>query len=255
MFGFQDDNQVMMGTVGWEDEEEFAFPGTADNDGHTMVRVQLFVGRDISKPLRPKQGQGYRIIAHLSGAMFRIPPRGTRVLVACPKGMEHAVGAGLIIGSFEPSPFEQFGETKGKLDLGEDVDLVIKARSVTITDYQDQQISLSEEGGVQIFDTEGAGIQFKNGKCAQSSELYYNIVHSGGTVKAVMKLSDSEATIATGDGTMVKCKAGQCTISGGQFVANATLCLLGIGATAQNFAQTTVPPGVPGPSTKVWIAP
>lgn len=98
--------QILMGSVGWDDEEEHAFLGDEDeNDGHTLVRVQLFEGRDNTKPLNPTRAQGHKLICHLSGMLgTRIPPKDTRVFVAVPSGMENVPGAGVIFATIEKLP-------------------------------------------------------------------------------------------------------------------------------------------------------
>jgi hypothetical protein len=97
--------QILMGSVGWEDEDDFIFLGEDENDGHTLVRVQLFEGRDITKPINPARAQGHKIICHISSLNgLRIPPKDTRVWVACAKGMENVPGGGVIIAAVEKLP-------------------------------------------------------------------------------------------------------------------------------------------------------
>lgn len=103
---FEGDSQILLGQVGWEDEDEYEFVGSDDNDGHTLVRVQLFEGRDLTRPLNPNRAQGYKLACHLSGHITRTPPKNTRVYVAVPKGMEHVDGAGVIFATIEKRPRE-----------------------------------------------------------------------------------------------------------------------------------------------------
>lgn len=250
-------SQILMGSIGWEDEDDYSFLGSEENDGHTLVRVQLFEGRDHTKTLNPDRAQGQRIICHLSGGMFRIPPKDTRVLVAIPNGMDHVVGAGLIIASYERSPTNQFSNTRAKMDFGPDVDLVIKARSVTVTDYENQQVSLSPEGGVQAFDKDGAGIQFKSGACYSVSEKCNIVVQTGGTVSACLKMTPLEASLMGGAGCMIKNKLGTTTIASGICSIDSYLCQIGKGATINTQAaviNTPVTGSTPQPSNKVFIA-
>lgn len=248
---------VVLGTIGWDNAESPFDLGSEENDGFTLIRVQLFAGRDQSKD-RDTSGsaQGYRLLCTVADhvQMFGPPRKGDRCYVLLPAGHEQTPGAGLVVAIVSRAPTTQYGANRGKIDLGADRDFVIKARSVTLTTHDNKQISLSPEGGVQIFDETGGGIQFKSGAVYSVATKYNLVVQSSGTVKAVMKMTDSEASMLGGD-CMLKMKSGQCTVNGGKFVANTTLCLIGIGATAANFAITTVPPGSPGPSTKVWIAP
>ena len=98
-------SQIMMGSVGWEDTDEYYFLGDGDNDGHTLVRVQLFEGRDITKPINPARAQGHKIICMLSSLNgLRIPPKDSRVFIACERGKEHVPGAGVIFAAVEKTP-------------------------------------------------------------------------------------------------------------------------------------------------------
>lgn len=97
--------QLLLGSVGWDDADDCTFLGEDENDGYTLVRVQLFEGRDITKPINPKRAQGHKIICHISSLNgLRIPPKDTRVYVACPKGMENVPGGGVIIAAVEKLP-------------------------------------------------------------------------------------------------------------------------------------------------------
>lgn len=99
------DAQIVSGSIGWEDEDEYVFDGDDDNDGHTLVRVQLFEGRDNTKPINPSRAQGHKIICHLSSLNGRrCPPKDSRVFVAIPKGQENTVGAGVIFAAIEKFP-------------------------------------------------------------------------------------------------------------------------------------------------------
>lgn len=95
--------QVHIGSIGWEGEELWYELGDDTNDGHTLVRVQLFEGRDPTTPLS-NRAQGTRILCHLTSGMVRIPPKDARCYVIIPAGMEQAPGAGLIVGVVEPTP-------------------------------------------------------------------------------------------------------------------------------------------------------
>ncbi len=99
------DAQILHGSIGWDDENDYVFDGDEDNDGHTLVRVQLFEGRDVTKPLNPKRAQGHRILAHISSLNGRrVPAKDTRVFVAVPKGQENVPGAGVIFAAIEKMP-------------------------------------------------------------------------------------------------------------------------------------------------------
>lgn len=94
-----------LGTVGWEGREELTELGTENNDGHTFVCVTLYAGRTQGVPVKKGVAQGREVLCGinvLSG--FTIPPRGTRVYVLFPSGMEEAPGAGVIVAAVAPGP-------------------------------------------------------------------------------------------------------------------------------------------------------
>ena len=101
---------ILIGRVGWNDEDEYYFLGEDDNDGHTLVRVQLLEGmldgrRDKTKAHEPDKAQGHQIICHISSlAGLRVPPKGSTVYVAIPKGMESVPAAGVIFAAVEKLP-------------------------------------------------------------------------------------------------------------------------------------------------------
>lgn len=96
-----DPPQIELGTVGWADRDDWFEKGSTDDDGHDLVFVTLYRGRDPSR--RPTKGvaAGYRIRCTLADHVG-VPPKGARVYVAIPQGMETTPGAGCIIGSCTP---------------------------------------------------------------------------------------------------------------------------------------------------------
>ena len=125
--------QVVLGTVGWDGEDTFVELGSAENDGFTLVRVQLFMGGETARPRKTGVGQGIRILCHVSSLIgFRVPPRGTRVLVTIPYGMFCMPGAGVITGTIERVPTSDYSESKVTLNFGTDVELVIKAKTIKV---------------------------------------------------------------------------------------------------------------------------
>lgn len=135
LFGEKPSPQIEIGSIGWEDEDEYAYLGTDDNDGHTLVRVQLFRGRDASKPLNPTRAQGHRIVCHIPDGMFRIPKKDTRCYVAIPEGMEQVPGAGIIIACVSKSPPTQFAKDRVVIDFGSDTHVLFKGKSVAMSDH------------------------------------------------------------------------------------------------------------------------
>lgn len=94
-----------LGTVGWASREEATELGTLDNDGHTFICVTLYAGRTPGEPVKRGVAQGREILCGinvLSG--FTLPPKGTRVYVLFPSGMEEAPGAGVIVAAVGGGP-------------------------------------------------------------------------------------------------------------------------------------------------------
>ncbi len=97
LFGNAGSSQIEVGSIGWEDEDDYFFPGEETNDGHTLVRVQLFRGRDFTKGEPTERAQGVKLICHIPDGNFRVPTKGARCLVAIPQGLDSLVGAGTVI--------------------------------------------------------------------------------------------------------------------------------------------------------------
>lgn len=159
---------IEIGSIGWEDEEDYVFQGSDDNDGHTLIRVQLFRGRDPTRPLSPTRAQGIKMIAHINGGSFRIPPKNTRCYIVCPAGMEHMPGAAFIIGTVEKSPTTQFSPDRVVMDFGPDVHVVIKGKSVTLQDPEFRFVSVGSPRsggapGVQVHLPDGTGAAWQAG--------------------------------------------------------------------------------------------
>lgn len=131
--------QIHIGSVGWEDEEDWYFVGTANDDGHTLVRVQLFSGRNHATELSPTRAQGHKLICHLPNGVFRIPPKDARCYVAIPAGMELLPAAGVIIASVGGG-HERF------TNLNE------KATVVQATDGE-ARVVVRDDGSIAIFTT------------------------------------------------------------------------------------------------------
>lgn len=93
---------IQMGTIGWDDDADHFFPGAIDNDGHTLVAVQLYGDRDASEPLKPTRAQGRKILCQIKDGEFRVPAKDSRCFVIIPSGMEYTPGAGVIIATVAP---------------------------------------------------------------------------------------------------------------------------------------------------------
>jgi hypothetical protein len=243
------------GTVGWEDVDSHLDIGTAGapEDGPTLVRVQLFKGRDVTRARAPAIGQGTKVLVQISWPFFVVPPKGTRVLVAFPGGDVQTPGIGMIIAAYAPSPTTQFSATRAKLDLGANLDLVIKARSVTLTDYGNRMVSLGPDGGVQAFDETGSGFQAKAGAVfGMGSQTLTLIVQSSGSVSSAINLDANGATMGSSS-AMVKVKGSHVVLAGGDCAVNTKTVTLGLLATLLTPAAIVGTPGTV--STSVFISP
>ena len=249
IFGPRDEPLVFEpGTVGWDDTDEHFDVGTADNDGNTLVRVTLFRGRDPN--VRPRRGvaDGHRILAQLGGGLFRIPPKGTRVMVGFPTAFATSPGAAFIVCTSERSPDSQFGAGKAKLDVGPDQEIILKGKAVTLTDYDDRFLHVGPDG-VMMQDENGNGVVIKSGAI-----MIY--VADGGDAKTVVQLTKGEMSLLQKDTGFVKLKDGVATL-----FANKSACivagnvLLGAQASPATPALTGLVGGPTAkPSTCVFVS-
>lgn len=109
--------QVFLAQAGWDDTDDVFFAGTTEDDGHTLVRCQLFSGRDITKEHTPDRAQGTKMVCHVADGVFKVPVKGARVYVLVPHGMEGVAGAGVIIASVTPGPERKSNITEGEITL------------------------------------------------------------------------------------------------------------------------------------------
>lgn len=155
------------GVVGWKSTAGNTFFSNVTGE-KTLVMVTLHEGIDQHlKDTSPGKAYGKEVLCHVLGPFYYIPPVGTPVLVTFHKGIS-SIG-GTILGTTLPSPTIQFNDTKAKLDLGPEVDLVIKAKSVTITDYQNNYIACTgdnsatnQPSGVVMSCKDGSGVFASN---------------------------------------------------------------------------------------------
>ena len=156
---------VEAGVIGWDGEDDVADVGTEANGGVTLIRVQLFRGKDATSDVKPGVAQGHRILARMNGfPLWAIPPKGMQCYVMFPSGFESAPGAGVIAALPGANPFVQFAKTRTKLDVGEDQDLVLKGRSVTISSYDNDFIAVGPDSGIIMSDHLGNMVQIKDGQ-------------------------------------------------------------------------------------------
>jgi hypothetical protein len=235
------------GTVGWHDVDEHVDLGSSDNDGNTLVRVTLFRGRDTSTPPKNGVAQGHQVLAQLGSGFFRVPPKGTRVMVGFPSAFATTPGAAVIVSTLERSPDAQFSATKAKIDVGPDQDLVLKARSITITDYDDRFLHLGPDG-VMLQDEAGNGVVMMNG-------AILIFVADGGDAKTLIQLTKDELGLLQKDTGFIKLKSKNITLFANQSASVlAANVMLGTKATPASPARYGPAPVGP-PSTCVFISP
>jgi hypothetical protein len=235
------------GVVGWDQDDAHADLGTADNDGNTLVKVTLFRGRDpATSPPAAGVADGHRVLAQLGAGLFWVPPKGSRVMVGFPSAFATSPGAAFVVSVQATSPSNQFGLSRAKLDVGPDQDLVLKGKSVTISDYQNRFLHVGPDG-VMLQDEAGNGVVMKNG-----AVMIY--VADGGDAKTVVQLTKDELSLLQKSAGFLKLKGQNATLfANGSASVVAGSVMLGAAATAATPALVGVPPGVP--STCVFVSP
>lgn len=217
-------------------------------DGITLVRVTLFRGKSPTAAITPGIAQGLEVLARIGGGMFRIPGPGTPVMVGFPSAFAAMPGAGVIVCTTEASPTIQFSPTRAKMDLGPDTDLVLKARTITLSDYSNRFVHLGADGGIQIQDSDGTGIIIQNGNIAIFSAL-------NGAMKTMLQVTTSALQAMQADGVVVNIKGGNMTIAGSQCSLAFGSVALGVNASPATPAQFGPAPMAGTPSTCVFVSP
>lgn len=244
---------IVVGTVGWEDEETYFEVGSNQNDGYTLVRVQLFGSRDMTKPLKPGVGQGMKILCHIGSGVYRVPPVGTRVYVAVPDGMESNPGAGVIFATVEKNPLAQYNSDRVQMNFGDDVDVVIRAKSVTMMDPGGRFITVGTPRGggtpgIILQDETGSGGTITNGAVGWWSA-------TGGEAKSLIQVTTTEISLQQKDGAFLTLGGGDAYLVGQNSYVMGSGVYLGHAPTA----ATTALYGVSGPagiaSTSVFLSP
>lgn len=240
---------IEAGIIGWEDDEEVADVGTSDNGGVTLIKVQLFRGKDATSDVKPGIAQGHKLLARMNGwPLWAIPPKGLQCYVMFPSGFELSVGAGVIAGLPGANPFVQFSKTRSKLDMGQDQDLVIKARSVTISSYDNDFIVVGPDSGIMMSDHLGNMVQIKDGQILIA-------VASGDPpdAKTVVRLKTDSLELlqkaAGGNMCGVKLADLEVSVVGSVFKALTAGGCLGKAATIATGVQYSV---VPGTMSATW---
>lgn len=238
------DPGVEVGTVGWDGEDEHADVGTQENGGVTLIKVQLYRGKDSTSDVKPGVAQGHKILARLNGyPLWVIPPRGLECMVLFPGGFATTPGAGVIVALPGANPYVQFSKTRAKLDVGEDTDLVIKGRSITLSTYENDFIAVGPDSGIMLCDRDGNMMQIKDG------QITIAVADEGSPpdAKTVIKLSETALDLAqkTASGNMagIRLENLEVTVLGAVFKALTAGGVLGKLASAPTGIQYSVAPG------------
>ncbi len=236
--------QIFHGQVGWLGEDKYYDIGDESNDGHTLVRVQLYSGRDTTEPLIPHRAQGMKIVCQLSGQLYRIPPVGTRVIVAAPYGLDGA-GNGVIIATQELSPNATNSVALKASRVSMDFpgqDLVISAKSVTIRDYENDFVSVGK--GVTVQSSNGSGMLVKNTAIAM---FLSDGSVGGGAATSTIMMDTTGIKLVNGTSSFV-------TLSDGGFHAFGISATLQGAATYVGATPTAVTAAANGTATVTAVA-
>ena len=182
-----------------------------------------------------------------------MPRKGERVIVAFPSGMEQTPGAAVILAMLGASPPTQFSPTRAKMDFGADYDLIIKARSITLSDYNNRFVCIGPDTGVHMNDGSGNVLAIKDGNVNAIASGGFNfVVGSTGTPSlAGLSLSTTASSMWCGI-QLIKLNV----LNIGTWCA-ASISLaagnVGLGSSASPATPASYFPGVP--STSVFVQP
>jgi len=201
-----DYGSIEQGTVGWGDEANHFDIGEGDNENVPLIKVTLHAGKNPTADAE-ERAQGQRVLCRWGMLIDFIPKRGTQCVVAFPAGMRGMESGGVIIGIVRTNG-SQFKEDRALLAVGDDVHLLVKGKSVTVSDYGAQaryiMVGTSRGGGaarILISDETGSGVTVKAG-------IVGLMTASGGVPKAWIELTSSSASCALSDGTQWKLTSG-----------------------------------------------
>ena len=247
--------ELEVGVVGWPGNDDICSIGTEDNDGRTLVRVTLYRGATPGDEPAPGEAAGYQVTVRTSGPLYHVPPKGTEVIVAFPGGFGMAPGSGVLLASVGPTPGIQFRGNKAKLDVGPDQDIVIKGRSVTISDYDNRYLAVGPDTGTMMADEDGTMMQIKD------RQITIVVPGDDGVGKAVLLLNVDAIMMvhAAAAGTSVVNMADGNMLATGQ-QGSLIFGSVNIGSAASPVTAAVVAPvGAPGiagvGSSSVFISP
>jgi hypothetical protein len=154
-------------------------------------------------------------------------------------------GAGVLLDELEDAPDHQFGATKSKLDLGKDTDLVIKARSITLTDHDDRFIHIGPDAGIQVQEKDGTGVMIKDGAVVIMAA-------EGGAMKTLLQITKEAIQAMQASGNLLNIRAGNVTLLGTQCSMVFGSIKLGALATPATPVHYGPAPVASIPSTTIW---
>ena len=246
-----DQGGIYDGTVGWADGS--AHFDIDEESGITLVKVTLFKGRnpDTDGAVSDGLAHGREILCRIGAPLFNIPPKGAQVMVAMAADRGLTPGAGVIFSIPIKSPGTQFSDSRAKMDFGEETDLVIKARSVTLSDYEDRFLTLGPTFGIKAGDSTGSGLHIKNSKLR-----FYAAVNKTGVCS--LELSENKifsmcTSSGGGQSSGFKFNGGNCTVYCQQYANTAASGMLG--GTASPLSGIQYGPGLGLPSLSWKVAP
>lgn len=180
----RDTGEVQIGTAGWDGEATVEVIGEGAGD-FTTVRVTLFEGRELSKAdPDPSVASGLRIQAMLPGQ--QVPKRGTFCWCVRAAGTT----AWMLVANQTRNSTDQFtGAGRTLLDYGDDTDVVIRAKSVSIQSADGHFIAVGPRTGIQASDPNGSGFRLVNNK-------WMLWVADAGDAKSVLQMTASTVQIA-----------------------------------------------------------
>src|SRR3972149_641324 len=256
----EDGGRLESGTVGWDDGKPHY---DLDGGERTLVKVTLYRGYRPGEDKKPRDGRagGMQILCRITRPLNFIPEDGEEVLVGIPAGFQETPGAGFILAVASNAPATQHSATKAKMDFGPEVDLVIKARSVTLSDYQDRFITLGPTYGIKM----GAGRITDNsardlsGCILKDGKWMFYCSNAAGESVAGLQLSGHDGTqifnvASNGDQVKLKMKSGQwMSMTALQWINLYQVGVLGDVIGAIPVAGTLTPPTM-FPSTRTIMA-
>ncbi len=237
------EGQIEIGTVGWDDREDHAVVGEVggDAEGYTLIRVQLFRDRDITKPLTPTIGQGHKLLCHMSSAIGRIPPKGTRCYVAIPNRMAQSHSA-VVIATVEKNRVEQL-ETGRVVQDYTGQKLIIKADDIVLQSTTGNVVLMTTDDGTAGGKVIGLKIGHSEIKCTApwgswvtDASGYHLKTKSGNTRLDMGGLKVPGLSDIPGVGALLNAFTGYIKLTAPMITAAGNSVYLGVGAAGYNTA-------------------